>query len=109
MFIMRLLGLHRISFDSGGSGKVWVLVLGNVFPPKVTFDEIYDLKGRIPKKGKSFQERGRKTPANNPRKDNEINRKLEFPVEDQKKFYLDQLNLDVDVRIFNPPCSVSCP
>lgn len=98
MFVMRLLGLHRISYASGGDGKTWVLVMGNIFPPRVVFDEIYDLKGRIPKPGKSFQERGRKTPANNPRKDNEVNRKLEFPIADQRKFYLDQINVDVDVR-----------
>lgn len=39
--IMRLVGLHRISY---GSDKVWVLVMGNTFPTFVTMNEIFDLK-----------------------------------------------------------------
>jgi hypothetical protein len=61
-------------------------------------------QGRKPKPGKSFAERGRKTPQNNPLKDNEINRKIDFTVPDQRQFYLDQLKADVDVRVCLPLC-----
>jgi hypothetical protein len=36
-----LVGLHRVSY---GSNHVWVLVFGNVYPPRVKIDDVYDLK-----------------------------------------------------------------
>jgi len=69
-------------------------------PTTPTNPNVSQPQGRKPKPGKSFQERGRKTPANNPQKDNEITRTLTFvKAEDQKRF-VDQLKVDVDVRKF---------
>ena len=42
--MVKIFGLFRIS----GPQKVWILIMGNAFPPKVSFVQVFDLKVRPP-------------------------------------------------------------
>jgi len=53
-----------------------ILLIANVFPHNKSINISYDLKGRLPKKGKSWKERG--IISKRTRKDNELQRKICF-------------------------------
>lgn len=87
-FIMRIVGLYRLNYSP--ARQIWVLVFKSVFPPGVTIDETYDLKGRKPKRPN--------TPiVDGPIKDNQIQRQIYFKDQSTTQFYTEQLNKDVDV------------
>ena len=95
--MVKIYGLFR--YTASGAPKIWVLIMGNTFPPGVRIDSVFDLKGRPPKPGKSVNERG--VVSQKVLKDNEILRKFLFHAQD-KEFYVKQLQLDVNVRFFFP-------
>jgi len=89
---MKMYGLFRCSVLTE---KSWVLIMGSVFPKDIKIHEIFDLKGRKPKPGKSHGERGVK--STHVLKDNEINRQLYFENLEDKEFFMNQLDTDVDL------------
>jgi len=93
-FVVKIYGLFRIK--EGISTKMWILIMGNSFPPGLKMSEEYDLKGRPPKKGKSIEERPNGVTVRGPKKDNEIKRHLIF-YEEEKKFFINQLQVDVQL------------
>jgi hypothetical protein len=93
-FIMKVFGLHRVTYGALKTNKIWVLVFGNVFPPDVTIDEIYDLKGRKPKPGKHYTERP-VAKKKGPFKDNEISRQIYFPDAEVYRHFVTQLQRDI--------------
>jgi hypothetical protein len=49
-FMVKIYGLFRFQYTSGMAGdKCWILIMGNTFPIGIKMDEVYDLKGRMPK------------------------------------------------------------
>ena len=88
-FIMRVVGLYRLSYSP--SKQIWVLVFKNVFPSGVAIDETYDLKGRKPKRSNTPLVGG------GPVKDNQIQRQIYFTAPETTQFYHEQLNKDIDV------------
>eukprot|EP01126_Amoeba_proteus_P049443 TRINITY_DN5782_c0_g1_i6.p1 TRINITY_DN5782_c0_g1~~TRINITY_DN5782_c0_g1_i6.p1 ORF type:complete len:857 (-),score=341.97 TRINITY_DN5782_c0_g1_i6:253-2823(-) len=93
-FIVRIYGLFRLTYKKRIGSPTWILVMGNGFPVGVHMDEVYDLKGRTPKKGKAPGER--EVMSKGAKKDNEILRTLHF-YPSSKKFYIEQLQKDVTV------------
>jgi len=91
-FIMKMYGLFRCSVVTE---KSWILIMGSVFPKGVIIHEKYDLKGRKPKPGKSHADRGVK--SQHVLKDNEISRRLYFQDDDDKEFFMNQLDTDVQL------------
>eukprot|EP01121_Diplochlamys_sp_Union-15-3_P013404 TRINITY_DN4155_c0_g1_i1.p1 TRINITY_DN4155_c0_g1~~TRINITY_DN4155_c0_g1_i1.p1 ORF type:complete len:639 (-),score=82.38 TRINITY_DN4155_c0_g1_i1:103-1899(-) len=89
-FIMKVYALHRIKHSGN---KVWIIVMGNIIPPEVSIDEKYDLKGRVPKKGK---DRSGNPSSNDTLKDNEISRSIDFG-DIEKEFFRHQLKKDVQL------------
>jgi len=92
-FIMKMYGLFRCS--GALTEKTWILIMGSVFPKGVKIHEKYDLKGRKPKPGKSHADRG--VISQHVLKDNEINRRLYFEDDDDKAFFMNQLDDDVQL------------
>ncbi|XP_049850261.1 phosphatidylinositol 4-phosphate 5-kinase type-1 beta-like isoform X3 [Schistocerca gregaria] len=92
-FIMRVVGLHRLTHKNL---RVWVLVFANSMPYGIVLDDELDLKGRIPKKGKSLKERGRFTPKSVAKKDNELDRGILFLRDKDRKIYTNRLIRDVN-------------
>jgi len=86
--MMRVYGLYKVfepyEYD--------ILLFANVFPHDISINVSYDLKGRLPKKGKSWKERG--VISKGTRKDNELQRKICFRNTKEKKFFLQQLKTD---------------
>eukprot|EP01120_Amphizonella_sp_Union-15-10_P000123 TRINITY_DN10154_c0_g1_i1.p1 TRINITY_DN10154_c0_g1~~TRINITY_DN10154_c0_g1_i1.p1 ORF type:complete len:441 (-),score=79.06 TRINITY_DN10154_c0_g1_i1:23-1345(-) len=92
-FVMKAFGMYRIKHSVGE--KLWIVIMGNVLPqPYVSIEEKYDLKGRVPKPGKSLNER--EVRSRDALKDNEISRTFGFPKK-HRKFYLKQLTKDVEL------------
>eukprot|EP01125_Pyxidicula_operculata_P015850 TRINITY_DN53_c2_g1_i1.p1 TRINITY_DN53_c2_g1~~TRINITY_DN53_c2_g1_i1.p1 ORF type:complete len:788 (-),score=275.37 TRINITY_DN53_c2_g1_i1:102-2465(-) len=89
-FLVKIYGLFRVSYTN----KIWVLIMGNTFPPQVKMDQIFDLKGRKPKPGKD--RRGDEV-IGRAFKDNEISRCLYFATPEEKTKYLDQLANDIEL------------
>eukprot|EP01127_Copromyxa_protea_P020875 TRINITY_DN7038_c0_g1_i1.p1 TRINITY_DN7038_c0_g1~~TRINITY_DN7038_c0_g1_i1.p1 ORF type:complete len:537 (+),score=136.71 TRINITY_DN7038_c0_g1_i1:661-2271(+) len=89
--MVRIYGMFRISF---GTWRCWIQVMGNTFPPDVPDVHVYDLKGRKPKPGKSFDERG--VISQGAKKDNEITCKLLFS-DATKQYFVEQLEHDVNL------------
>lgn len=85
---MKVVGLYRLE----GKSKVWVLVFKNSLPHDLTMNITLDLKGRRPKPGKSYEERGRM--SDGPIKDNELKRGLMFENEADKEFFARQVRRD---------------
>jgi len=92
-FMVKIYGLFRYM---SGTTKLWILIMGHTFPPSLTIQEKYDLKGRKPKPGKSIKERAQIIKPNAPQKDNEIERNFRF-VEEHKDIYLTQLSVDIQL------------
>lgn len=91
--MVKIYGLFRFQYEGKGD-KVWILIMGNTFPPGVKVDEVYDLKGRASKPGKSPSERERVSTG--AIKDNEITRIFALRGAD-KDFYKLQLVTDITV------------
>jgi hypothetical protein len=48
--MVKIYGLFRFQYTAGATGdKCWILIMGNTFPIGIKMDEVYDLKGRMPK------------------------------------------------------------
>jgi len=88
--VMKMYGLFRCTL---GVDKMWILIMGSVFPKGVKMHEIYDLKGKKPKPGKSVVDRG---VVSKILKDNDIKRHM-FLDEEDKIFFINQLDQDIEL------------
>jgi len=86
-FLVKLYGLWRIK--DYGRDELWVIVMGNAFPPGVKLDSVSDLKGRKAKPGTKRVE------------NSEIKTEYDYPkiflYEEDKQFYLTQLKIDIEL------------
>jgi hypothetical protein len=86
-FLVKIYGLWRIK--DYGRDELWVIVMGNAFPPAIKLDSVYDLKGRKAK------------PGNRRVEISEVKTEYDFPkiflLEEDKQFYLSQLKLDIEL------------
>jgi len=81
--MMRILGLLRIVFNTT---KTYVILFQNSLPdPYITIEEKYDLKGRMPKPGKSVNER--EPISTDALKDNEIARRFALDEKDLRHYW----------------------
>jgi len=86
-FLVKIYGLWRIK--DYGRDELWVIVMGNAFPPAIKLDSVYDLKGRKAK------------PGNRRVEISEVKTEYDYPkiflLEEDKQFYLSQLKLDIEL------------
>jgi hypothetical protein len=87
--LVKIYGLWRIKDEE--RDDLWVIVMGNAFPPGIKLDSVYDLKGRKAKPS------CRRTME----KDSEIKTEYDYPkiflIEEDKDYYLTQLKVDIEL------------
>lgn len=99
-FLMKVVGLYRIRY--GYASSIWILVFQNSLNCQYPIDATLDLKGRIPKPGKSLKERGRISKYSSPIKDNELARGLYIKDPHERKFFITQIKKDTNfLKRFN--------
>jgi len=86
-FLVKIYGLWRIKdYDRD---DLWVIVMGNAFPPGVRLDSVFDLKGRKAKPGSRRTE------------NSEIKTEYDYPkiflFEEDKQYYFTQLKIDIEL------------
>lgn len=91
---MKMLGLYNIKYPF--SQSTWILVFRSSFACDLPIHCTLDLKGRKPKPGKSFKERGRTSPYSAPIKDNELECGMLIKDPTQLQFYLEQTRRDAE-------------